>query len=180
MEGTELMRCSVTCVTRCAHGICPYWSPCLALTEIDELVQWHLLNGREALRGLKSFRGCETKCCLWAGRSNCDAFAQLLPWVPAPQLSPVHCSCCCAWTTPCKQVHRALGYLIPELMGTFCSSVLLLNHLVPWPGAPHEGLNPGSDPSGFDSQSRYEPRNSCWICKRKNERCADWDWETSY
>lgn len=39
MEGTELMGCLVTCVTHCARGTCPYWSPCPVLTEIDELVQ---------------------------------------------------------------------------------------------------------------------------------------------
>lgn len=129
MEGTELMRCSVTCVTCCARVICPYWSPCLELTEIDELVQWHLLNGRETLRGLKSFWGCETKWHPWAGRSNHDAFAQLLPWVPAPQLGSLHFSRCCVWTPHCKQVCCVLGYLIPGLMGTCCSPSESLNTL---------------------------------------------------
>lgn len=36
MGGTERL---VTCVTRCARGTCPSWSPCPLLMEIDELVQ---------------------------------------------------------------------------------------------------------------------------------------------
>lgn len=39
MGDTQLMRCSVMCVTHCARGTCPSWHPCPVLTEIDELVQ---------------------------------------------------------------------------------------------------------------------------------------------
>lgn len=124
MSDTELMKCLVTCVTLCAHGIWPYWSSCLKLAEIDEPVQWHLLNGKKASRRLKSCWECEIKWHLWAGRNNHTAFTQLLPCVLAPQLSPVHCSSCCVGTSHCSE--RVVLQTASSLSWWECSVMLCI------------------------------------------------------